>query len=329
MSHAGARVPALLLLFAALGSLPVEVPAQPSARTARVAFMSPAPARIHVEEAFLEGLRQHGWIEGRNLTMEWRFAAGEDDRFAGFAADLLRRGVDIIVAGGNAATLAAKQTTTTVPIVMVGAGYAVETGLVASLARPGGNITGMSLAVYDLNGKRLELLREAVPKASRIALLRGPDQLSEEGARIAQRAATALGVRLFVYEVKSSADLDGAFAAMAKDAVHAVLAQPHTMFFVERARIAALALKYRLPSIGHIKEFVEAGGLLGYGDDVPESARRAAFYVDRILKGTPPGDLPVEQPTRFELAANLATAKTLGLTIPPSLLLRAQHVVGP
>src|SRR5262245_2015786 len=199
--------PVATLVFLTFVAFPLPTLAQPPARTARIAFMSPAPARIHVEEAFLQGLREHGWIEGRNLTMEWRFAAGEDDRFAGFAADLVRRGVDVIVAGGNAAALAAKEATRTVPIVMVGVGYAVESGLVASLARPGGNITGMSLAIYDLNGKRLELLRETVPKASRIALLRGVDQLSEAGVRTAQQAATALGVRLSIYSVRSSADL--------------------------------------------------------------------------------------------------------------------------
>ena len=187
----------------------------------------------------------------------------------------------------------------------------------------------MSLAGSDLNGKRLEMLREVAPKASRIALLRGPGSLGDRGIHVAQNAARTLGVRLFVVAVQTKADLDGAFTAMAKNAVEAVVAQGHAMFLVERARIAALALKYRLPSIGHTKEFVDAGGLLGYGDDVPETARRAAFYVDRILKGAHPRDLPVEEPTRFELAANLGTAKTLGLTIPSSLLLQAQHVVRP
>lgn len=331
MSRDGARAGALalLLLVAGLVSLPVGAPAQPPARTARVAFMSPAPGRIHVEEAFVQGLREHGWIEGRNLTMEWRFAAGQTDRFAGFAADFVRLGGDVIVAGGGEATLAAKEATTTIPIVMVGVPLAVEAGFVASLARPGGNITGMSLAGSDLNGKRLELLREVAPKASRVALLRGPGALGDRGVRVAQNAAKTLRVRLFVYEAQTKADLDGAFAAMAKDGVEAFFAQGYPMFLVERAQIAALALQYRLPSMGHTKEFVDAGGLLGYGDDIAETARRAGFYVDRILRGTPPGQLSVEQPTRFELAANLATAKTLGLTIPPSLLLQAQHVVRP
>jgi ABC-type uncharacterized transport system substrate-binding protein len=272
---------ALLLMAAGLLFLPLRAPAQPPAKVARVGYMAPPAGPIHVEQAFLQGLREHGWIEGRNMTIEWRFAAGQDDRFAGFATDLIRQGADVIVTGGNAATRAAQEATATIPIVMVGVGNAVEAGFVASLARPGGNITGMSLA--GLNSKRLELLKEAVL----------------------------------------------AFAAMAKDAVEALLTQGAPMFLVERSRIAALALKYRLPTIGHTKEFVDAGGLLGFGADVPESARRAAFYVDRILKGTPPGNLPVEEPTKFELAVNLGTAKTLGLAIPPSILLRAQHVVGP
>jgi putative tryptophan/tyrosine transport system substrate-binding protein len=318
---------ALLLMAAGLLFLPLRAPAQPPAKVARVGYMAPPAGPIHVEQAFLQGLREHGWIEGRNMTIEWRFAAGQDDRFAGFATDLIRQGADVIVTGGNAATRAAQEATATIPIVMVGVGNAVEAGFVASLARPGGNITGMSLA--GLNSKRLELLKEAVPKASRIALLRTSDRLSDQAVRVTQEAARVLRVRLFVYEVESRADLDGAFAAMAKDSVEALLTQGAPMFLVERSRIAALALKYRLPTIGHTKEFVDAGGLLGFGADVPESARRAAFYVDRILKGTPPGNLPVEEPTKFELAVNLGTAKTLGLAIPPSILLRAQHVVGP
>jgi putative tryptophan/tyrosine transport system substrate-binding protein len=279
---------ALLLMAAGLLFLPLRAPAQPPAKVARVGYMAPPAGPIHVEQAFLQGLREHGWIEGRNMTIEWRFAAGQDDRFAGFATDLIRQGADVIVTGGNAATRAAQEATATIPIVMVGVGNAIEAGFVASLARPGGNITGMSLA--GLNSKRLELLKEAVLEQSR------------SGRRVRG---------------------DG------KDSVEALLTQGAPMFLVERSRIAALALKYRLPTIGHTKEFVDAGGLLGFGADVPESARRAAFYVDRILKGTPPGNLPVEEPTKFELAVNLGTAKTLGLAIPPSILLRAQHVVGP
>ncbi len=323
------QFPLGVILLAALVSLLAAAPAQPSAKVARVGYMAPPAGPTHVEEAFLQGLREHGWSEGRNLTIEWRFTAGQDDRFAGFAMDLAHRGVDVIVTGGPAATRAAQQATATIPIVMVGVGGAVEAGFIAGLARPGGNVTGPTLAGMDLYGKRLELLKEAVPKVSRIALLRPRDRMADRGVGVTQNSARTLGVRLFVYKVQDKADLDSAFAAMARDSVEAVLAQGHALFHVERARIAALALKHRLPSMGHTKEFVDAGGLLGFGDDIPESARRAAFYVDRILKGTPPSSLPVEQPTKFELAVNLGTAKTLGLTIPPALLLQAQHVVGP
>jgi putative tryptophan/tyrosine transport system substrate-binding protein len=235
---------ALLLMAAGLLFLPLRAPAQPPPKVARVGYMAPPAGPIHVEQAFLQGLREHGWIEGRNMTIEWRFAAGQDDRFAGFATDLIRQGADVIVTGGNAATRAAQEATATIPIVMVGVGNAVEAGFVASLARPGGNITGMSLA--GLNSKRLELLKEAVL----------------------------------------------AFAAMAKDAVEALLTQGAPMFLVERSRIAALALKYRLPTIGHTKEFVDAGGLLGFGADVPESARRS------MSTGSSKALLPATCPSR-------------------------------
>jgi putative ABC transport system substrate-binding protein len=230
-------------MAAALLCLPVGAPAQPPAKLARVGYMAPPAGPIHVEQAFFQGLRERGWIEGRNLTIDWRFAAGQDDRFAGFATDLVRQGVDVIVTGGNAATRAAQEATATIPIVMVGVGSAVEAGFVASLAQPGGNITGMSLAGLELNSKRLELLKEAVPKASRIALLRTPGRLSDQAVRVTQDAARVLRVTLFVYEVERRADLDSAFTAMAKDSVEALLAQGAAMFLVERTRIAAPRLE--------------------------------------------------------------------------------------
>jgi len=311
----------------AILAAPLASEAQQAGQLRRIGFMAPPAGPIHVEQAFRQGLREHGWIEGQNLAIEWRFAAGKNERFTDFATEFVRLNVDLIVTGGPHAALAAQQATKAIPIVMVGVGHAVELGLVASLARPGGNITGMTLMAHDLSGKALQLLHEAVPEASRIAVLRMSGKMNDHGVAVTEAAARSLGVHLSVHQVQGPADFDRAFATMVKERAQALVALSNAMFLVERRQIAALAAKHRLPAIGHTKEFVEAGGLLGYGDDVAESARRAAFYVDRILKGARPADLPIERPTKFELAVNLRTARALGLTIPPSVLLRADEVI--
>lgn len=312
---------------------PFPLGAQPPAKIPRIGFMSPAAGPIHVEAAFLEGLREHGWVEGQNIAIEWRFSAGRDDRFPALAVDLLRLNVDLLVTGGNAAILAAQQATKTIPIVMVGGCCAVEAGFAASLARPGGNVTGMTLFGHDLSGKRLELLKQAVPKASRFAVLTisskvmGQDKLVPYGLSVTEAAARSLGVRLSVHEVEGLADFARAFDAMTRDRAQALLAMGSPLFFVERKDLAALARKHRLPAMGHASEFAEAGGLMAYSESVAETARRAGYYVDRILKGARPGDLPIERPTKFELAVNLGTAKALGITLPQSLLQRVDRAI--
>ncbi len=322
----GAYLGALLLVLALLGAPLAE--AQSAGKVPRIGFMAPGSGPIHVEAAFLRGLRENGWVEGQNIAIEWRFAAGNMVRFTEFAAEFVRLNVDLIVAGSTNAAAAAQTATKTIPIVMVGVSTPVEAGYVASLARPGGNITGMALMGQTLNAKRLQLLREAAPKASRVAVLRRPDHpLQDYGLRVLEEAARALGVQLSVHDVHGSGDYDAAFAAMASSRAQALFLQGHPMFLVERKQLAELAMRHRLPSIGNTGEFAEAGGLLGYADDVSETARRAAVFVDRILKGAKPADLPVELPTRFQLVINMKTAKALRLPIPRSLQLQADQVI--
>jgi putative ABC transport system substrate-binding protein len=285
-----------------------------------------------IREAFLQGLRDLGYLEGRNLLIEYRDAAGKTERFPALAAELVALKVDVIVAGGGTlAALAAKQATTTLPIVFAAVGNPVAEGLVTSLARPGGNVTGLSLVQQELVGKSLELLKQAVPEVSRVALLLKPDAMPDRAKKdrlnAADVAARALGVRLQVVEARGPEDFDRAFSDMtrARAGALAVLATP--VFDSERRRLVDLAAKNRLPTVYSYRSYVEAGGLMSYGPDLADSFRRAATYVDRILKGAKPGDLPVEQPTKFELVINLKTAKALGLTIPQSLLQRGDEVI--
>ncbi len=287
--------------------------------------LSANAARI---EAFRHGLRELSYVEGKNIVIEWRFADGKLDRLPELAAELARLKVAIIVTGGGAPTLAAKAATSTIPIVMTNDPDPVGDGLVASLARPGGNITGLSNFAPELNGKRLEILREVVPKLSRVAVLwtstfAGNAQSSKE----IELAARAFKVQLQYLDVLDAKDIDSAFRAASKGRADAVLSLGGAILNSQRAQIADLAVKNRLPAIYHQRFYVEAGGLMFYGVNQLDLDRRAATYVDKILKGRTPADLPVEQPMKFEFIINLKAAKQIGLTIPPNVLVRANKVI--
>ena len=307
--------------------------AQPPEKVPRVGYLSPGsssdPARLRRFEAFRVGLRELGYVEGRNIAIESRWADGQYDRYPALAADLVRLKVDVIVAQSGAATQAAQQATRTIPIVMSLVLDPVGIGLVPSLARPGGNVMGTSFMAPDLVGKQLELLKELVPKVSRVALLRHPTNPgSAPYLREAEAAARILGMRLQILEARSPQEIDSAFAAMTRERAGALLIFPDSFFATQRRQIAELAAKRRLPALyGGTTEYAEAGGLMAYSPNILDLHRRAATYVDKILKGAKPADLPVEQPTKFELIINLRAAKALGLTIPPSLLRRADQII--
>ena len=318
-----------LALVLALFSMPLEGEAQQTGKMWRIGVLTgTAAAESPRWEPFLEALRELGYVEGRNIAIEWRPSGGRAERFPGLAADLVRRKVDVIVAGDNAAIAAAQTATGTIPIVMVLAMDPVASGFAGSLAQPGGNITGLTVQATDLQGKTLQLLKEVVPTASRVAVLWDP---TEQGRQIqaaeAEVAGRALGLHVSLVQARGPAALDGLFTAMARDRVHAVLVHPSQMIGIHRARIAELAAKSRLPAMGLVRWFPEAGGLLSYGGRDSDRFQRAAHYVDKILKGVKPAHLPIEQPTKFELVINMKTAKRLGLTIPPSLLLQADLVI--
>jgi ABC-type uncharacterized transport system substrate-binding protein len=307
--------------------------AQQAAKTARIGYLATnlagTPPASH--EAFLEGLRDLDYVEGRNVVIEYRDAEGKVERLPALVAELVALKVDVIVAPGTPAALAAKHATRTLPIVFPVAVDPVQSGLVNSLARPGGNVTGLSALVPELVGKCLEQLTQAVPGVSRVAVLWQPGGLDErtekdmlKGADVAGRA---LGVRLQFVQARGPADFDRAFSEMTKARAGALTVLTSVMFVNERRRFVDLAAKNRLPAAYAQREFVDAGGLMSYGANVADLFRRAATYVDRILKGTKPADLPVEQPTRFELVINLKTAKALRLDIPPSVLQRADEVI--
>jgi putative ABC transport system substrate-binding protein len=282
--------------------------------------------------AFRQGLSEAGYAEGQSVTIHYRWAEGNPERFPALAAELVMLKVDVILtAGGTLAAMAAKRATATIPIVFTAVGDPVEEGLVASLARPGGNITGFSVTLPDLIGKFLELLKEAVPEASRVALLLKPDAMPdlarEVRLREADASARALGVKLQVFEARGPEDFSGVFSNMSKARADALVVWPTPLFQLERRRLSDLAAEHRLPAVFPFKNYVEAGGLMSYGPNPPDFTRRAAIYVGKILKGTKPSDLPVEQPTKFELVINLKTAKALGIIVPASLLARADEVI--
>jgi putative ABC transport system substrate-binding protein len=312
---------------------PFAAEAQQAAKVARIGYLSlNRAASPHLTETFLHGLRDLGYVEGRNLVIEYRDAEGKVERFPALAAELVALKVDVIVtAGGTPAALAAKQATRTLPIVFAGVGDAVTDGLVTSLARPGGNVTGASVLAPELASKCLEQLKQAVPGVSRVAVLWHPgahgEHTQKDMLKGAEVAARALGVRLQVVEARGPADFDRVFSDMTRARAGALIVLGSAMFFNERRRLVDLAAKHRLPAVYTSRDVVDAGGLMSYGSNAADMNRRAATYVDKILKGTKPADLPVEQPTKFELVINLKTAKALGLTIPQSLLQRADEVI--
>ena len=307
--------------------------AQQPKKVPRIGYLSNTdPARESTRsEAIRLALRELGYIEGQNIAIEYRYAEGKPDRLPELAAELVRLKVDIIVVAGGAASIqAAKNATKTIPIVMVGPGIdPVETGLVESLARPGGNVTGITNLTRELGGKRLELLKEAVPKVARVAVLYDPAAQSPvlEVKEVLPVAARALGLTVRSWEVRAADGFDRVFAALNKERPDGLYVTAGPLMIANQKRIAGFALKSRLPSMYSSREAVDAGGLMSYGADLADSYRRVAYYVDRILKGAKPADLPVEQPTKFELVFNLKTAKQIGVTIPQSLLYRADKVI--
>jgi putative ABC transport system substrate-binding protein len=321
------------VFVAAMGAVLLAVPlvaeAQQAGKVWRIGVLSPGPSTGPFFSALLrESLRELGYVEGVNLAVEWRNAEGKTERFDDLAADLVRLRVDVIVAIVPGATLAAKRATASIPIVMVNTPDPVQLGLVASLGRPGGNVTGTTTLSADLSSKQLELLKEAVPRAVRIAVLWNPNNpwhpLALKGA---EAAARSLAVQLQILEARRDEEFDSAFEAMTRKRAGAVLvlADPLTAF--HRSRLTELAIKRHLPGMFGTRAYAEAGGLMSYWAHQADLDRRVASYVDRILKGARPADLPIEQPTKFELVINLRTAKALGLTIPPSLLGRADEVI--
>jgi putative ABC transport system substrate-binding protein len=286
------------------------------------------PERDPFVKAFLEGMRTLGYVEGQNLAMEYRVAAVQRERFPAFAAELVRLKVDVLLMGNTPAALAAKQATTTIPIVMVAISDPVESGLIASLAQPGGNVTGSAALNPEVVGKQLEFFKDVLPTVSRVGVLWNPaNPASALLVRTADVAAQAVGVQVHHVEARGPEAFDNAFAALTSAHADALLVMPDPMFLLHRRRLAELAATLHLPTIYNSRAFVEAGGLLGYGVSQPDAWRRAATYVDKILKGAKPADLPVEQPTKFELVINLKTAQALGITMPPSLLLLADEVI--
>jgi putative tryptophan/tyrosine transport system substrate-binding protein len=326
----GSTIGCIVTLILSLLTAPLTSTAQQAAKVPRLGLLIPGSSSAFAPriEAFRHGLRDLGYVEGRNITIEYRFAEGQDDRLPELVAELIRLQVDIMVTDGEPAILAAQHATTTIPIVMAVSSDPVGIGYVASLARPGGNITGLSFMLTEVSGKRLELLQEAVPKLSHVAVLWNPAVPSSTlGFKETQTAAHALGLPLQSLEVRGPDEFDQAFAAMTREHADALVVLSNPLFFGHRRQLAELAVKHRLPAIFLFREYVEAGGLMAYGANLNAMYRRAAYYVDRILKGTKPADLPVEQPMKFELVINLKTAQTLGITIPATLLFQADEVI--
>jgi putative tryptophan/tyrosine transport system substrate-binding protein len=322
----------LLTSLAGALAAPLVVGAQQAAKIARIGWLAGnRAASPHLPEAFRQGLRDLGYVESGNVVIEYRDAEGKFERLPALAAELVALKVDVIVAGGTPQALAAKQATRTVPIVFAAAGDPVTSGLITSLARPGGNVTGLTGLGPELVGKGLEQLTQAVPGVSRVAALWQPggqgERTDKDILKEADIAARALGVRLQFVEARGPEDFDRAFSDMTRARAGALTVLVSPMFFGERRRLVDLAAKNRLPAVYPWREFVDAGGLMAYGADLADLFRRAATYVDKILKGAKPAELPVEQPTKYELVINLKTARTLGLTIPPSLLRRAGQII--
>jgi putative tryptophan/tyrosine transport system substrate-binding protein len=319
-----------LALCSMLLELCTSAQAQQPKKVPRIGFLSSvSPSSVSPRtEAFRQGLRELGYIQGKNIVIEWRFAEGNTDRLKEFAAELVRLKVDVIVTGGPAVNRPAKEATVTIPIVLGFDNDPVGNGFAISLARPGGNITGLSTYYPEISGKQLELLKEIIPRLSRVAVLGNSIQPGNpQSLRETELAATALGLQIQYLDVREAKDIEAAFRAAGKDPVGAVIVLTSVVTNTNRKQIVELAAKNRSPAIYYTSEWVEAGGLLTYGASFPDLFRRAATYVDKILKGAKPADLPVEQPTKFEFIINLKTAKQIGLTIPPNVLARADKVI--
>jgi len=319
----------LRIVPCALLASPLAVKAQQAGKAYRIGFLgnSTAALEANLVGPFREGLRELGYVEGRNVQIEYRWAEGKYERFPELVAELVALKVDVLVTAGTPAALAVKRATTTIPLVMVAVGDPVGTGLVASLARPGGSMTGLTSIAPDLEGKRLELLREAVPKLSRVSVIWNPaNPFHVTAEKEARSAAQVLQMKVHSVGVRTAQELDPAFVAIVKERPGAFIVLADRIFLHNRGRIVDFAARHRLPAVYAYRELVEAGGLMSFGPNYADMHRRAATFVDKILKGAKPADLPVEQPTKFELLINLKTAKALGLTIPPSLLARADEV---
>jgi putative tryptophan/tyrosine transport system substrate-binding protein len=320
----------LTLLGGGAVALPLAARAQPMAKVWRVGMLETTAATLNAAnlDAFRQALRQLGYVEGQNLIVEYRSGDGHIDRFPQLAAELVHLNVDIIITRGTPAALAAKKATTTIPIVMAAIGEPVETGMVASLARPGGNVTGLSAFVTELTAKRVEIMRELIPQLSRMALIDNmanrsvPAQWDEM-----KRAAVAFGIQPQLYDVRKAEDMERAFSSAIAQRVNALSVGNDSVLIANRIQVVQLAARHRLPAIYATRDFVDAGGLLSYAAHYPDLYRRAAAYVDKIFKGAKPADLPVEQPTKFEIVVNLKAASALGLEVPPTLLARADEVI--
>jgi putative tryptophan/tyrosine transport system substrate-binding protein len=321
-----------VILTVGLTLAPVGGEAQQAGKVHRIGFLgNSTPAlEANLVGPLREGLRELGYVEGQNILIEYRWAEGKYERLAALVAELLARNVEVIVTAGTPASLAVQKATTSVPLVMVAVGDPVATGLVASLARPAGNITGLTSMGDELEGKRLELLRELIPTLSQVAALTNSGNASlKKASEVLQAVAAALKIKVLVVDVRSADQLDGALDIIVQKRPHALLVPGDRVFLTNRVRIVQFAAQRRLPAMSAYRELVEAGGLISFGPSYAGMHRRAAFYVDRILKGAKPGDLPVERPTTFEMVINLKTAKALGLTIPQTLLQRADQVIDP
>jgi len=321
---------AVLTLWAVLFALCASVQAQYSQKIPRIGYLqvTASSAVAARTEAFRQGLRELGYVDGKNIIIEWRFAEGKADRLPSLAAELVRLKVDAIVTSGPTVTRSAKEATVAIPIVMTFDNDPVGNGFVASLARPGGNITGLSTLAPEISGKQLELLKEIVPKLSRVAVLGGSGNPGNAQAlKEIELTAGAFTVQLQHLDVQGAKDIETAFRAASKGHANAVLVLAGPVLVINRKQVIDLAVKNRLPATYYRREFVEDGGLMSYGVNFADLDRRAATYVDKILKGAKPADLPVEQPTKFELIINLKAAKQIGLTIPPNVLARADKVI--
>ena len=314
---------AVVLQVAAVG----YAHAQPRDRLARIGFLSVSEPELSLDP-FREGLRRHGYIEGRNVALEVHFASRDPGRLPQLAAALVASGVDVIVAGGSDSIRAAQRATKTIPIVMTQTSDAIGSGFVSNLGRPGGNITGLSSQAVAVGAKRLQMLKELAPQAERIAVLVNPGNPAHApGIKVLGKAAQSLSMEIRQVEIRDAEQLDEAFAGMKKLGAHAMLILPDNMFFNQRDRVVRLIAQARLPAVHWRKEWIEAGGLVSYGQDNPALYREAAAYVDRILKGANPGELAVEQPGKFEVYINLKAAKALGIAVPQSIRLQADRVI--